>query len=109
MTRFSPLLLAVAMVLFTGNVRGQDAFTAKIKPFLDAHCVDCHGPDVKKAGLRLDQLKPDFSDAKTMALWIKAHDKLVAGEMPPKKRARPPQRDLDLVTQWLHKELHAAS
>src|SRR5436190_23883636 len=91
-------LIAVVMFLVPHRVCAQDMFKAQIKPFLDAHCVDCHGPDVKKAGLRLDDLKADFADPKAIALWIKAHDKLVAGEMPPKKRARPPQRDLDLVT-----------
>ncbi len=100
------------MLWFVRGASAQDltaSFKAKIKPFLDAHCVDCHGPDVKKAGLRLDELKPDFANPKTAALWIKAHDKLVAGAMPPKKRERPPPRDLELVTQWLLKELHAAS
>jgi Protein of unknown function (DUF1592)/Protein of unknown function (DUF1588)/Protein of unknown function (DUF1585)/Protein of unknown function (DUF1587)/Protein of unknown function (DUF1595)/Planctomycete cytochrome C len=105
-------LVAVAILIFGGSVCAQDlasSFKAKIRPFLDAHCVDCHGPDVKKAGLRLDELQPDFGDPKTMALWVKAHDKLVAGAMPPKSRKRPSPRDLDMVTQWLYKELHAAS
>ena len=105
---FAPLLV-IAILGFAGSVGAQDTFNTKIKPFLAAHCVDCHGPLVKKAGLRLDELKPDFGDPKSMALWIKAHDKIVHGEMPPKKRARPPQADLDIVTQWLHKELHAVS
>ena len=107
---FQSPLLAVALVLFARSVSAQEGpFQARIKPFIDAHCVECHGPDVKKAGLRLDDLKLDFSDPKTAAFWIKAHDKLVTGAMPPKKRVRPPQRDLDLVTQALHQELHAAS
>ncbi len=97
------------MLIFTGSVPAQDAFKAKIKPFIDAHCVDCHGAETKKAGLRLDELKPDFNDSRAMATWIKAHDKMVQGEMPPKKRPRPAKDELDAVTHWLHKELHAAS
>ena len=84
-------------------------FKTKIKPFLEAHCVDCHGPEVKKAGLRLDELKLDLENPKALALWIKAHDKIVQGEMPPKKRPRPPQAELDQVTQWLNQQLHAQS
>src|SRR5437764_14103517 len=107
MNRFASLpLLAITILLLVGSVRAQDTFRTKIKPFLDAYCVVCHGPDVKKAGLRLDELNPDFVDPKTIALWIKAHDKIVTGAMPPKQRERPPQRDLDMATQWLHKELH---
>jgi mono/diheme cytochrome c family protein len=102
----------VALLLFTQDSSAQDAtatFQAKIRPFLDAHCTDCHGPEVKKAGLRLDELKLDFADPKTLALWIKAHDKMAQGEMPPKKRARPPQAELDQVTHWLYQQLHAHS
>src|SRR5262249_20358402 len=84
-------------------------FTARMKPFFDAHCIDCHGPEVQKAALRLDQLKPDLGDARTMARWVRIHDRIAAGEMPPKKRPRPPRADLDAVTQTLPKELHAAS
>jgi hypothetical protein len=104
------LLPLVAFLVLGGVVAAQEpTFDAAIKPFLAAHCIDCHGPDVKKAGLRLDELKPDFSNAKAMKHWIHVHDKLVASEMPPKKRARPPQKDINAVTAWLKKELHAAS
>jgi hypothetical protein len=105
-------LIAVACLSFTGVVQAQDpaaTYRDKIRPFLDAHCIECHGKIVKRAGLRLDELMPDFGDVKTAASWVKAHDKLVAGQMPPKKRERPPQADLDMVTQWLQRELHAAS
>ncbi len=105
-------LLAVAVLLFAQSAYAQDltvSFKSTIKPFLDAHCVECHGPEVKKANLRLDEFQPDFADAKTAKLWIKTHDMLVAGAMPPKNRDRPPQRDLERMTQGLHKELHAAS
>ena len=29
-------------------------FTARVAPILERHCVTCHGPEKKKAGLRLD-------------------------------------------------------
>ena len=100
------------MLSLAGNASGQDlaaSFKSKVKPLLEAHCIDCHGPDIQKAGLRFDTLKPDLHDERTMDLWIKVHDKLVAGEMPPKKRERPPQVEVAAATQWLDKELHAAS
>jgi len=100
-----------AMFFFLGSASAQDqaSFKTTIKPFLDAHCIDCHGAETKKAGLRLDNLKADFSDTRTMATWVKVHDRIAAGEMPPKKRERPAERDLKTTTAWLHKELHAAS
>jgi hypothetical protein len=32
----------------------EKADAAAIRPFLQRHCIDCHGPDSAKAGLRLD-------------------------------------------------------
>ena len=92
--------LAAVFLMCAGHASAQDAasFTAKIRPFLNAHCVDCHGPEVKKAGLRLDDLKLDFENPRTLALWIKANNKIAQARFLPRKRARPPQADLDQVT-----------
>jgi hypothetical protein len=78
------------------------AFEPKVRPLLDAHCIECHGPEVQKAKLRLDQ---DVS----MAAWVKVHDKLASGEMPPKKEEQPPQALLDETVTILREALHAAS
>ncbi len=100
----------VGMLLLASMASAQDAaFASKVKPFLETHCVDCHGPDVKKAGLRLDTLKPDFTDAKAVELWTKVHDKIAHGQMPPPKRPRPPQAELAQATQWLNQQLQAQS
>jgi hypothetical protein len=32
-------------------------FTARVAPILERHCVTCHGPEKKKAGLRLDSFE----------------------------------------------------
>lgn len=106
------MLFAFAIFALPAEVFGQDAaasFKAKVKPLIEAHCIDCHGPDVQKAGLRLDTLAGDFRDPQSAATWVRVHDKLVAGEMPPKKRERPAQANLDAATQLLKRELHTAS
>ena len=100
----SPVLLA--MLLSTRPALAQEP---KLRPFFDAHCVDCHGPDVQKSRLRLDTLDFDFADAKTAAVWTKVHDKLASGAMPPKSQPRPPKADLDAALGSLHDKLHAAS
>jgi len=106
------LFLALAFLLPNPHASGQDiaaSFKAKVAPLIENHCVDCHGPRVQKANLRLDDLKPDLHDERTAAAWAAVHDKLVSGEMPPKKRERPAPAELQAATTWLHKELHAAS
>lgn len=106
------LLTGITLLFFNQSVAAQEraaSFNTVVRPFLDTHCVSCHGAEVKKAGLRLDELKPDFADVRTAAHWIKAYDRVLAGEMPPKNRKRPTKDEINQVTQWLHKELHAAS
>src|SRR5262249_11552256 len=106
MSRLLFLIACVLVVVLLGPLPPADAqeaaaFKTLIQPFLDTHCTACHGPGVQKAGLRLDNLKADFRDPHDMEQWIKVHDKLVAGAMPPPKRERPAKRDLDAVTAWL--------
>ncbi len=82
---------------------------AALQPFLDAHCTDCHDGDEKKGGLDLTALKSNFSDAPTAAAWVRVHDNIASGEMPPKKKERPAAADVKAVTGWLGGQLHAAS
>jgi len=79
-----------------------------IRPFLEQHCIDCHGAETAKAGLRLDTLAADFSTADKFRAWTKVLDRVASGEMPPKKSTRPPREDKERVVQWLNDRLLAA-
>ena len=58
--------------------------------FLDQHCVECHDAEMKKGGLDLTALEPYFAAGKAFSTWVKVHDAIAKGEMPPKKKPRPP-------------------
>ena len=60
--------------------------------FFEQHCFDCHDATEKKGGLDLDALKTNFADAENFGRWVKVHDRIESGEMPPKKKERPPWR-----------------
>ncbi|MBA4189829.1 MAG: hypothetical protein C0467_17745 [Planctomycetaceae bacterium] len=113
MTRITSSLVLAGFFLFqTPIALGQDlsaSFKAKVMPLIVEHCVDCHGPEVQKAKLRLDNLQPNLRDERTLAVWAGVYDKLVSGEMPPKKRERPAKDELQAAASWLNKELHTAS
>ena len=68
-------------------------FAAELPPqsasFIEAHCVGCHAPELKKGSLDLTTLRFDLSDAKTFARWVKVYDRVRDGEMPPEKEPRP--------------------
>ena len=72
------------MVFWSLIITSAFSFEPAVRPLLDAHCIDCHGADVQKGKLRLD-------GEVTMNTWIKVHDKLASGEMPPKKEEQPEQ------------------
>ena len=107
---FAPISPVIVLAIWCQQASGQAAaFEDAVRPLIENHCITCHGPEVQKAKLRLDDLQPDLQDERIMATWVKVYDKLVTGEMPPKKRERPAQDELQPATMWLKKELHAAS
>ncbi|MBL9184549.1 MAG: DUF1592 domain-containing protein [Verrucomicrobiaceae bacterium] len=91
--------LFIPGLLFAASLH---AFEPKVRPLIDAHCIECHGEDVQKGKLRLD-------GEVSMKTWIKVHDRVAAGEMPPKKSEQPPQALRDESLKVLRESLHAAS
>ena len=111
MIRLSLFAIGFAALIQTAAAAGPEAasFHSKAKPVIEAHCLDCHGPDVHKAGLRLDTLAADLTDEAAFAKWVRVHDKVAAGEMPPKDGGPLPKAEVESFTKWLRGELHAAS
>lgn len=79
-----------------------------VRSFFEKHCIACHGPDSAKAGLRLDSLAPKFADLDTQRLWLRVLERVEAGDMPPKKKARPAESDRKQVLSWINDGLLAA-
>ncbi len=76
--------------------------------FFEAHCTSCHDADAKKGGLDLTALKFDPTDAENFARWVKIHDRIAAGEMPPKNKPRPDAGDITVALKSLHDDLVTA-
>lgn len=91
--------LFIPGLLFAASLH---AFEPKVRPQIDAHCIECHGEDVQKGKLRLD-------GEVSMKTWIRVHDRIAAGEMPPKKSEQPPQALRDESLKILRESLHTAS
>ncbi len=81
-------ILGVVLVSSLLPCRGADLFK-EARPFTEENCEDCHNPTDKKGRLDLSTFAYDPGDAANFAEWVKIHDRLEAGEMPPKKKARP--------------------
>jgi hypothetical protein len=73
--------------------------------FFESHCQSCHDAGTKEGGLDLTALKFEPADPENFARWVKVYDRVAAGEMPPKRKPRPPAGDVAAVTKALHDEL----
>ena len=78
---------------------------ADVSVFLQAHCVECHDSTTKSGGLDLSSLKMTLSDSENFARWVKIHDRIRAGEMPPKDQPRPPAAEVTAVSDELKQRL----
>lgn len=83
-------------------------FDEQFGPFLTSHCVSCHSGEKPKGKLSLEGLKLDFADAGVRKQWTAVVKRLQAGEMPPKGKPRPPEKEVQALTEWLAPRLAAA-
>lgn len=80
-----------------------------VQKFLEKHCYECHGDGMDKGGLDFDELGVDLSDPAIFAKWEDVHDRVVSGEMPPKKvKTRPGDEEIAQITGVLSPALTAA-
>ncbi len=59
--------------------------------FTEKYCASCHDDVEKKGGLDLTSLAFKADDRVNFSQWVKVHDRLQAGEMPPKERKKQPE------------------
>lgn len=80
-------------------------FDQAVLPFLKENCIRCHGPQKQKGDFRLDTLSHDFASDSDAQRWAEVMFRLNAGEMPPKKEARPMADALGRVVGWISARL----
>ena len=78
------------------------------KAFVGDHCTGCHNAEDKKGRLDLTSLAFDPKDPANLAVWVRVHDRVAAGEMPPKSRPRPDAAAQKAFVEGLAKSIVAA-
>ena len=106
--RVSGLLLAAALFALAIVAPAAAAADARLRSFLENHCLECHDSSAKKGGLDLDALPFSMDDPEHFRLWERVHDRIVAGEMPPKPNEQPPAAEAAPVLALLDDRLHEA-
>ncbi len=88
-SRARPLLTTrflLPLLLLLSHVARADG-PAEIETFLQRHCADCHNSQTAEGGLDLSALEFRLSDSTTFDRWVKLHDRVQRGEMPPPEAA----------------------
>ncbi len=101
-TRFLLPLLALSWV--TGaHAAGASTpeFAKAIAPYLQEHCLSCHGEKKAKGNLRLDTLARDFTGGSETERWFEVINRIGAGEMPPEDETQPTAEASGKVMEWL--------
>ena len=99
------LLALVVLALFGGRpARAAEPD----KAFLSDHCTGCHDAESKKGRLDLTGLAFDPKDPANLAVWVRVHDRVAAGEMPPRSRPRPDAAAQKAFVERLAKSVAAA-
>lgn len=80
-------------------------YTETVKPLIQTHCIECHGPETQEGDLRLDTLQPDFRSREAAAQWVEVMNNLNLGEMPPPDSTQPPPELVNKTTDWISGEL----
>ena len=100
----------LAAGILTGPAFGADGvpIPKSIETFFETHCYDCHDEATSKADLNLEGLTRSIGNNTDALNWQDILDQLNAGEMPPKKKPRPPKDELAGVVGDLTEALQSA-
>ncbi|KLU01838.1 putative transmembrane protein [Rhodopirellula islandica] len=104
-------LLAVSLIVFSACEAEAVDFATEIEPILQAHCLDCHGPEEQESQFRLDRLAPLLSGGNSgepavvpgkpdESFLLKLIRHAEPGmEMPPGESL--PKGEIELIERWI--------
>ncbi len=81
-------MAAAIVILCAQPLRAAPVFPGA-EAFTEKYCATCHNDVDLEGGLDLTALKYVPDDRANFLTWVKVHDRLQSGEMPPKEKKRP--------------------
>ncbi len=100
------LTTSAALAIACDTAKGAPDFKEVAQPYIEKHCISCHGEKKAKAGFRIDLLSADFTSAKSAEQWKEVIDRINAGEMPPEDKKRPDAQLSTGFVNWVNSQLH---
>ncbi len=97
---------APAKAVTPNSAEDWQQFQTTVQPFLAKNCYECHGEKDPENNYRIDVFTNSVALAKGRKFLENAYDKILHGEMPPKKKPRPDAAQLALVNGWFGNHLN---
>jgi hypothetical protein len=94
------VLLAALLCIVPSEANAQ-SYESLVKPFLQKHCIDCHGADDPEGDISLHALAGDLSKGGGVKRWEKVYQQLSLSSMPPKDEEQPDVHARAMVLRWL--------
>jgi len=98
-----PVLFGVSVICAFGATSPplERQFTQTVKPFITKYCVACHSGQTPAGSLDLNSYSSLEGVIRDYPRWALVHDKLAAGQMPPKPVPQPPADASKQVVDWI--------
>ena len=99
MTAFKVFLaLAVVAFVIAGLANGGEK---DLGTFLRERCNHCHSGEIREGGLDLREAGTDLNNPDVLRRWVRIHDRVASGEMPPKSEPWPDKATVQLFLEQL--------
>jgi hypothetical protein len=99
------LVLMILMVRFVFSIALDAAPPTEVATFLSENCKECHNASDMAGGLDIDALDWAIELRENRERWIRVHDRVVRGEMPPESTLK--EAEITPIAETLNKTLHA--
>ena len=99
MNRLIQVVAFVVPVFATPLFAGASELPPSASLMLKQTCFECHNKETAEGGLDITALSFELSDRAMRERWVRIHDRIEKGEMPPKSEALPQVRRVELVKQ----------
>lgn len=101
MIRYLPALMVLLCLLADDSVADDPSFEKDLQPWLQMHCLDCHGSEKQEGEFRIDTLSRDVGRRDT-SHWAEIIERINSGEMPPKDaKTQPSAIESAKIVEWL--------
>src|SRR5262245_22068701 len=99
-------LVSAAVSQAAGPELDENGFKQHVVPFLQKHCVECHGPEASKGELKLHQVRlADLAAGDSLTMWTNVLERLATGNMPPADHPQPSRQESGRVVLWIRDQL----